>query len=269
MVLKYKKFFLLAFATIFGTGVILFAWKGNALTGANLSSDEGATPKSNLTESVWKNSLKVIPQDSFSRLFGASSGNKDVFQGDGATTATDLLGRELLTSYALVQNSIGKAMGETETEGIAGALADKVMTDDTKQYTEKDIVIILSNETASVEYVKEISQALDLFARKNTVKEFIVVAEAMDGNDASKLAPLSLSVTNLQQLLRTLLAIKVPQEATPLHLYLIQSYATTLSGIIDMQQIIADPARGMRGITKYKNGIDAIAALNAAILKVK
>ena len=268
MVLKYKKFFLLSLATLFGIGIILFAWKGSSLINANISA-EVKTTNTLSNESIWKDSLKVIPQDSFSRLFGTSSGNKDVSSGEYASTATDLLGRELLTSYALVQKSIGKPMTDTETQGIAGALADKVMANDTKQYTEKDIAIVPSSETASAEYVKGISQALTLFSRKNTIKELLVVAEAMDANDASRLAPLATTVTNLKQLIASLLLIKTPPEAVTLHLYLIQSYATILSGVIDMQSIIADPALGMRGINKYKSGMDAIATLNEIILKAK
>src|SRR3989338_3810643 len=112
MVLKYKKFFLLSLATLFGIGIILFAWKGSSLINANISA-EVKTTNTLSNESIWKDSLKVIPQDSFSRLFGTSSGNKDVSSGEYASTATDLLGRELLTSYALVQKSIGKPMTDT------------------------------------------------------------------------------------------------------------------------------------------------------------
>lgn len=269
MVLKYKKFFLLGFATLFGIGIILFAWKGGSVMGGEISSEPSAT-KSVKDENIWKDSLKVIPQNSFSRLFGANSGNKDIAQeGYASTTVTALLGQELLTSYALVQKSTGKPLTDTETQGIAGIIADKAMINDTKQYTEKDIIIVPSSETASAVYIQEIFQALNLLARKYTVKDLAVVKEAMDSGDASKLAPLSISVTNLKQLIKTLLSIKTPKEAVKLHLYLVQSYATILSGVIDMQQIIADPALGMRGITKYKNGMDALATLNEIILRAK
>lgn len=268
MVFKYKKIFLLGFATLFGIGIILFAWKGSSLVGTDVSFESTAT-KSSSRESIWEDSLKVIPQNSFSRLFGASSGNKDISQGEEATTTTDFLGRELLTSYALLQKSTGKPLTDVETQGIAGIIADKVMSNDTKQYTEKDIVIVPSNEKASTVYVQEISRALNLFAQKNTAKELVVVSEAIDSNDASKLAPLTTTVSNLNQLIKTLLAVKTPREAVTMHLYLIQSYATILSGIIDMQQIITDPALGMRGIAKYKNGMNAITTLNEIIIKAK
>ena len=42
---------------------------------------------------------------------------------------------------------------------------------------------------------------------------------------------------------------------TVFHVALIQSYATALSGVIDMQQIVNDPVRGLRGIAKYKSGL--------------
>ncbi len=268
MVFKYKKFFYLSFATLFGIGVIFFAWKGGSFAGTNISFESSAT-NGIQTESVWRDSLKVIPQNSFSRLFGSNLGNRDISHGEESVTATDLLGRELLTSYALAQKSIGKPMTDTVTQGIAGTLADKVMTNDTKQYTEKDIVIVPSSEATSALYIQDISRALNLFAQKNTVKELVVVASAMDSGDKSKLAPLSVTITNLNQLIKTLLAVKTPREAVTLHIYIIQSYATILSGIIDMQSIITDPALGMRGITKYKSGMDAIAALNEIILKAQ
>lgn len=256
-----QKSFPILLAILLGIGIILFAWRTVSFTGAGASFEKGDETEVSADDS-WRDALKVIPRDSLTRLLGANAGSASSTIGV-ATTTTDLLGRELLTSYALAQKSLGTTpMTDAQTQAISDILAGKVMTDtDLKQYAGKDIIIIPTSTSTLITYQKELSKALANFSRKNTVNELRAVAEAMDTKDATKLAPLAGTVANLHVLTDTLLAMKAPQTVAGLHLFLIQNYTLVLSGVVDMQSIIDDPVIGLRGIAKYQRGMNMLTGL--------
>lgn len=260
MLQNYKKTLVVILSVIVGGGVIFVAWQ-------NASS----TPKKNLTESEktgqfsqrdWRDALKVIPGDSlYPSLLGARSGiNSSTTL---ATTTTDRLGRELLASYALAQKTIGnQPMNDADTKTLSDILADKAMIDTTvKQYSKKDLKVVSASASALTTYQKELSKLLADFSAKNTLNEVKVVAEAVEKNDNTKLAPLTSTVSSLQKLVNSLLAMKTPETITTFHLILVQNYALIHSGVKDMQQIVDDPVVGMRGIAKYRQGMNTLKAL--------
>lgn len=214
------------------------------------------------TQGDWRDALKVIPGDSlYPLLLGARSninGSSTL-----ATTTTDRLGRELLASYALAQKTIGnKTMSESDAKALSGILADKAMVDTTiKQYTKKDLKIVPASVSALATYQKELSKLLADFAVKNTLNEVKVVAEAVEKNDNTKLAPLTTTAKSLEKLVNSLLAMKTPETVTEFHLFLIQNYTLIHSGVKDLQQIVDDPVVGMRGIAKYRQGMNALNVL--------
>lgn len=256
-----QKSFSILLAVLLGIGIILFAWRTVSFTGTKTSFEKSDDPVA-MSDDSWRDALKVIPKDSLTRLLGANAGSASSTLGL-ATTTTDLLGRELLMSYALAQKALGTTpMSDDQTQAISGILAGKVMTDSgLKQYTGKDVIIIPTSTSTLTTYQKELSKALANFSRKNTVNELRVVAEAMDKKDSAKLAPLASSVVNLQALTSSLLAMKTPDKVSALQLFLINNYSLVLSGITDMQKITDDPALGMRGIAKYQKGMNMLSAL--------
>lgn len=257
---NYKKILVLIFSVIVGGIVIFIAWQSVS-----------GTPKKSLTESEktdqlaqgdWRDALKVIPGDS---LYPSLLGARGSITGSTtlATTTTDRLGRELLASYAIAQKTIGnKPMSDTETKTLSGILANKAMVDTTvKQYTEKDLTIVPVGGGALITYQKELSKLLADFSAKNTLNEVKVVAEAVEKNDNTKLVTLTSTVNSLQKLVDSLLAMRTPEAVTAFHLSLVQNYALIHSGVKDMQQIINDPVVGMRGVAKYRQGMNTLKAL--------
>ncbi len=256
---NYKKTLVVAFSVLVGGGIIFIAWQSVSFTSKKSLTESEKTDQ--LAQGDWREALKVIPSDSlYSSLLGSrgSLGSTTL-----ATTTTDRLGRELLASYALAQKSIGnKTMSEADTKTLSGILVDKVMVDTTiKQYTEKDLKIVPIGGGALITYQKELSKILADFSAKNTLNEVKVVAEAVEKNDNTKLATLTSTISSLQKLVNSLLAMKTPETVTTFHLSLVQNYALIHSGVIDMQQIVDDPVVGMRGIAKYRQGMNALNVL--------
>lgn len=241
-----------------GASVIVLAWRQTVPSQKSLPGD-GINNFS--AQGDWRDALKVIPGDSLYALLGAQSGA--LSSTTLATTTTDRLGRELLASYALAQKSIGnKPMSDDDTKALSGILVDKAMVDTTiKQYTEKDLKVVPVSSSALTTYQKELSKLLAGFSAKNTLNEVKVVAEAVEKNDTTKLASLTKTVRSLEQLVNSLVAMKTPATVVTFHLALVQNYALIHSGVKDMQQIVDDPVVGMRGIAKYRQGMNALSII--------
>ncbi len=252
MLQQFKKFIPIFLAVLFGTGIIFFSINGGSIFGEKVSLDTNGDMSPQ--DDSWKGSLKIVPQDSATKLLGSKSGGVE------ATTTTSFLARELLIGYTTAQINKGDTpLSNAETEALAQMLSEKAKAGDpVKQYTEKDFVVVKTSTSTLEIYKKEFTATLNAFAQKNSVDELYVIALAMDNRDPSKLAPLATNITNLQKLVTGLLALKVPGSMLSFHISLVQGYANILSGVVDMQQIIIDPIRGMRGIAKYNNGFGLI-----------
>ena len=258
MLQNYKKILVIIFSVIVGVGVVFIAWQRTfSDSKKNLTGSEKTDV---LVQGDWMDALKVIPGDSlYPSLLSVRAGSAS---STFATTTTDRLGRELLASYALAQKTIGNTiMSEADTKSLSDMLAEKAMVDTTiKKYTEKDLKVVPSSSITLTAYQKELSKLLADFSVKNTLNEVKVIAEAVEKNDSSKLASLKNTVNSLQKLVNSLLAMKTPQTVTVFHLFLVQNYSLILSGVTDMQQIVDDPVIGMRGIAKYRQGMNALSA---------
>lgn len=254
MKLPSRKLLSITIAILLGAGIIFFALKTVSFNGGTATFEAESADHNG----SWRDALKVIPQDSLTRLRGSSVGSASSTM--SATTTTDLLGRELLTSYALAQKSIGDTpMTTADATAISNILAGKVMSDvSLKEYSEKDLRIVPTNDPSLATYQKELATIFDSFSRKNTVNELKVVYEAVEKRDAAILAPLASTEKNLQALIDTLLKMKVPQSTTVLHLFFLQNYTLILSGVADMRSIVEDPVLGMRGVAKYRQGMNTI-----------
>lgn len=244
-------------SVILGGGVIFVAWQSVSVTPKKSLTDGGKTGQ--FSQGDWRDALKVIPGDSlYPSLLGVRSGiNSSTTL---ATTTTDRLGRELLTSYAVAQKSIGdQPMNDADAKIISDILAGKMMKDvDFKQYTEGEITIVPENTTTLTLYQKELLEAFGTFNRKNTVNELAVISDALNRNNGSKLEQLSTVEYNINVFTVSLLGMKVPQTVVSFHLELINNYKLLSSGIADMQQIINDPAIGLRGFAKYQKGMNSL-----------
>ncbi len=249
-----KKIIPIFLAVFFGAGIIFFSVNGGGFFGGKVSFDtkDGESAQND----SWKGSLKIVPQNSPSKLLGA----RDLETRTVATTTTSLLAYEMLYDYASAQLERGDTpLSDIEAEALAQVLSEKVSSSDAiKQYTDKDFVLVTTSTSTLETYRKEATAILNSFAQQKGADELYLVNLAIYSKDPSKLAPLTTNISNLQKLLKGLLALKVPNQASVFHVSLVQGYANILSGVIDMQQILDDPVRGMRGLAKYINGAGLI-----------
>lgn len=247
---RFKKIFSVLFAILIGTGIILFAWESGLVTSNKISSDP------TISGGSWKDSLLVVPQASSTKTLGVALGIND----EVATTTSSIIVRELLVNYALfAKDRATTTLGDTDIQTIIQSLMEKTPAGTgLKHYTKGDLRIVETSTSTVESYKKETVQAIETFSKTNKADELVIVSEALSSKDPSRLEPLALAVSNYQRLVSALLYAKIPASAVLLHLRIIQAYATILSGIEDMQQIIVDPARGISGLGKYHKGIDML-----------
>lgn len=239
------------FAVLIGAIIIFFAWKGGTTTYT-----DAPQPKSN---SEWQASLKIIPQAYPSKTLGATKERGDTNKTE--TTTTAVIARELMVNYAIAQSSMSTTtMSDNDAELFVQSLLDNTAANEAlKQYTVNDILLVDASTSTVELYRSEVTQAINTLSSENTFNELLIVAQAVDAKDGSKLKPLTSAVSSYKKIIKTLLSINTPRSATNIHLHIIQSYATILSGVEDMQKITADPAQGLRGIAKYSNGVGMLA----------
>ncbi|OHA84240.1 MAG: hypothetical protein A2937_00375 [Candidatus Yonathbacteria bacterium RIFCSPLOWO2_01_FULL_47_33b] len=248
---QFKKLFSIILALLVGVGIILFAWGGELFTSNSASNKhEGGE---------WKNALQIIPQGSSSKMLGAQRGGAQ----SEATTTTDILARNLLVDYALLQkNSATTTMSDADAQMIAQSLVSKIELPKGTVYTLRDLNISSDNSGAALAtYSEKVSAAMQSFALVHTTNEIALVSSALTTKDAQKLEGLTRIAAQYATLNKNLLAIKTPSEIAPLHLRLVQSYSNIGALIIVMQKMFTDPMQGLAALIQHKKETAALEIL--------
>lgn len=245
MILLFQKILPLFFAVIIGTSAIFFAWRTT-----NPATEEVST--------TWEVPLVVTPQKNSSgsslQTSGVSAGNTNLMQ-----TFTE----KMMATY-VTQKTSGistTTMSNSDAELFVEKIIKETPPVSIKQYTEKDILIVESNDANTILYQKKLGEIFDTFLKNEKHDELAVLSKALVEEDATLLEPLTDSITTLRTFVDSLLGVKVPEKYAKKHLFLLQIGETLLSGVADFQNIFIDPIRGMQGVVKYNEG--AVMLINA------
>lgn len=248
---QFKKIFSVAFALIVGVGIIFFALKGVGL------SDNKVSFEPTVIGDAWKDSLLTIPP---SKTLDEVRKNLTT----EATTTADIVARELVTNYTLVQqNRATTTLSDADAQSIAQMLVDKIEVPKGTIYSAKDINISNDNSSASIaNYIKSIDETMKVFSLSRTTNEVVIFTEALSTKDETKLQGLVPIITGYKNLQKNLLAVTTPSTIASLHLRLVQSYANIESAITSMQKILTDPMLGLAAYAQYKKEIDILRTLD-------
>lgn len=247
-----KKIITIILAALLGVGIVFFAWMST-----NVSHTENDTTADS---TAWQDSLNVVPEASSTKQIASNSTQED-FANEEATSTTSIIARKLLDDYATVQSNMSTTtMSDAEVDAFTqNLLKNAPSSSSDKQYTEKNLTIIDDSSSSIDTYKKEAAQALSTFFNENDFSELSTVNKALDSRSTADLAPLATAVTSYQKLIASLLSIKVPRSEVSLHLYILKTYTTILSGVLNTQKILEDPIVGLQGIAKYNSGMQMIA----------
>lgn len=253
---QFKKIFSVALALIVGVGIIFFALRGVGL------SDNKVAFEPTIIGDTWKNSLLTVPSP---KILDVPQ-NNSLAQ---ATTTADIVARELVTNYTLIQQ--GRAtttLSDADAQSIAQMLVDKIEIPKGVTYFAKDINTSNNNSSATIaNYIKSIDEIMRGFSSSRTTNEIAIFTEALSTKDEAKLAGLSSIITGYKNLQKSLLAVTTPSTIAPLHLRLVQSYANIEAAVTSMQKILTDPMLGLAAYTQYKKEIDILRTLDTEYQK--
>lgn len=251
-----KKLFSIAIAFLVGIVVILFAWKGSSFFNIGVSNKT--------TGDEWKDSLSIIPQESTVQTLAAHGGALAYTGSGGATTTTDLLARNLLTSYALMQGNMSTTTwSDTDADALAQILIKQIELPQGKQYVVGDLSVLSDNSTAALTvYSNEVSRILRTSSASQTKRDTEILFAAPGVNDVQRKAAIEKVIARYKQLKKDLLAIKTPSDTVPFHLRLIQGYANIEDSVKIMPEIFTDPAKGFAALTQYKNEVNGLIILS-------
>lgn len=251
---KFKKIFSVALAITLGLGIIFFAWKGVFSTSSKVSFEP------TVSGDTWKDSLRTI--SSLNPSIKPSVTQSE--QWEEATSTSDVIARELLTNYILLQQSRATTtMSDTEAQAFAQILTEKINLPQGTTYTTKNLIVLSDSSSAAIAtYIKRVGEIMQTFSSTRKTNEVTIFTEALTTKDAATLQKLTVNVIEYKNLQKTLLAVPTPSVLAPLHLRLVQSYANIETIITSMQKILSDPMIGLAAFMQYKKELSALRTID-------
>lgn len=251
---QFKKIFSVIFALLIGAGIIFFAWKGGTVIYTGDSSSVNNT--------TWKEVLSVIPQNDTLKLLSSS---QDGSEAGEATTTVDIVARNLLTNYALVQknNMSTTTLSDADAIAIAQIAVSKINLPEARQFTVKDLNISSDNSSTALDtYMKEIGSLVQVFTlsqTKNDIEVAFVIPKT--GNETKRATGVAQNIAHYEKLIKGLLATKTPSLLTQPHLHLVQKYANIQATILPMAGIFTDPIKGLAALSEYRGEVAGFSIL--------
>lgn len=255
MTSKFKKIFSVAIALVVGLGIVFFAWRGMISTNSKVSFEP------TVNSDAWKDSLRTI--SSSNPAIKPSVAQNE--QWKEATSTSDIIARELLTNYILLQQSRATTtLSDTDAQAFAQTLIEKIKLPLGVTYTIKNLVVSSDNSSAAiVAYIKRVGEIMQTFSSARKTNEVTIFAEALTTKDVEKLERLTIIIKEYKNLQKTLIAVSTPSTLAPLHLRLLQSYANIETAITSMQKILSDPMLGLVAFTQYKKELNVLRTIDA------
>lgn len=256
-----KKIFLVLFAILIGASIVLFAWKGSELV--STATPDSTSPSENAVG--WEKSLAVVSQDRPSKTASISLFDPVAEKDYEAKTATDIAARTILSNYAFVQsqNSATTTVSDEEAVAIAKSAITKIGIPQATQYSVKDIRISTDNSTSATEsYSKSIAVILKTFAAAQTKTDIeVAFAEPKEGEEEKRLSAIAKNISNYEQLIKSLLALKTPSRFTQIHLHLLQKFANIQVLIDPLAEVYTDPIKALAALDQYRREIETLPLL--------
>jgi hypothetical protein len=211
--------------------------------------------------------------------------------------------QKILTNVDTANTGFVSVIEDTEDIANDPSLTAKVSKDFFSQYllaikdkgslTQEDINQITTNILSSSEYTEtknpvylatnlKILNANDkesIIVYKNLVNKFLKESSTQVKNDPLSITMKAIETENVndlqkldpiiglaKNLIKNLLDMNVPSSAVPYHLKLINTFSAILSSLESMRESVADPIKGLSGITQYQNILNY--QLNPAIQSI-
>lgn len=213
-----------------------------------------ASPAQQADAANWEATLYTIQAENASSSLSSPAPQTvdEMLAAAQSNNITDTVGKTILINLS---NAKSQGLGDdtpTQEQIISAAAAQVAATKPTTQYTAADLTIVPDSSASLKAYGNAVIQVLNDNPAASQEATLTAIDNATHSNDASQLAPLQSVGAAYQSITNGLLATPVPQTLSPLHLSIVNSYASIAASYSDMEATMSDPLRGIVGLQTYE-----------------
>lgn len=252
-----------------GAGLIWganFATHPNSFSSAGLavSSTDTSTQKAN-----WVAALNDIQSQQDSRLPEVPQQQvvDNLLAGAQTKNLTDSVGRSLLINVA---NASGKGLGgdqPTQNELVASAMGQlNTVSQPSKPYTASDLSVIIDSKEAVHAYGNALIPVLKKYPHASMAETLNLVGQKINGQASS--GDFSPIAKDYRGLAKDMAKMAVPQSLAGFQLSIVNDFLQMADSMSHMQQIGADPLRGLAGLQIYNKSAEDVQGMFINIAQV-
>lgn len=193
---------------------------------------------------------KAGPKDSLASETPAAGGASGPAKPE---TQTDIIAQQFFAEFVAMKRS-GQTITDEQQQRLIQRLVEQGSSavELPKTYIYSDIRIIASSPEALRMYGNAVAIAI---SKNNTLQdaenELAILEEAVNRQDPALLAGLDPAIAAYQNIVRDLLAVKVPESAAPSHLRLVNGFSNAITRIKAFRNVFKDPALALSSIERY------------------
>ncbi len=178
---------------------------------------------------------------------------------------TDTVARSLLVNLSDA-NAQGLG-GDTPTQEkiIADALAQAPTKAAATVHTSGELHLVADTKESKRAYGNAVMTALGKHPDAASQYVLYAVSVATDNRDSSALAPLKHIAQEYGVLIDELSVVAVPKTLGPLHVQILNDFETIVVSLEDLQQILKDPLRGLKGLQAYQLTLGEVGRVLTAV----
>ena len=226
-------------------------------------------------ESLWHTNLRAADSDSDGTPDGMEvTNNRDPLKKGPEDTialpaptaesgtklsATDYVAQNVFGNYVKLKQAGLPLDEETQTAILNVAVKGVTSYPTPKQFQVTALTITNDESAAALRiYGNALGDLIRRYGKPDVDQELVIVYEALETNDAKKLADLAVVAKSYSDVITALLKTPVPKGAAGAHLALINSASATASAIAAMQYIFNDPVIALEGLRNYHSSSEAL-----------
>lgn len=212
-----------------------------------------ATVDQNAVAGDWRAALDAV-QAQAPQLPEAPSADitASLLAGAESSNITDTVARSLLVNLSSASSQGLGADAPTQDSIIASAVARLPAATPIQTYTSADLTVVADSKDASLAFGNGVMVFFGKHQDATSVAVLGAMSQALDGGSEADLETLAYLKSEYQALAADMVRVPTPRTLVPLYLQSINSMATLASTLVDMQQVLKDPLRGLQGLQQYQ-----------------
>lgn len=175
---------------------------------------------------------------------------------------TSKLANGIIARAPELQSGDGTALNEQSTQDVVNSVLKGLPAGNVATvHTQQELSVTNDSSTGALKtYGDSLASVFITYSKKleSAGYEITIVQKAINTNDGSGLATLSVIENVYKDMIHDLATIRVPKDASAIHLNLMNAYEVIVSSIRDMESVVSDPAKGLVGISRYRAGSQII-----------